>query len=123
MAGTRRGYDIKPATDAEQFLDTEIKDFHTVELNPSATVRQLMGTPELQVAIKDYGLKQLVTLPAEEQTAKKINISLTGVTLRAALHKIARAGGGRYWVFQRYKDGSMLISIPNGYNSSRPATP
>jgi hypothetical protein len=44
-----------------------------------------------------------------ENKGKRFSVSLEAVTLRQALHKMAKDSGVRFWIFRSYGDGSFSI--------------
>lgn len=109
--------DVLPVGVSNRLLDATIINFQVTNVDQSEAVNRLITLPEVQAYM---GVKGIYQLPAPTQrdlgsasTAtndKKFSISLERVTMRQALSQIAKAGGGKFWIFRTFSDGSCSIS-------------
>jgi type II secretory pathway component GspD/PulD (secretin) len=88
-----------------------ISSFRTSSVDEAGAINQLLNLPELQTNMRAMSLNRRVPGgTSTEKKGEKFSVNLEGMTLRQALHKIAKDSGGRFWIFRNYSDGSFSIS-------------
>jgi hypothetical protein len=104
--------EVLPAAGGSPLLDTKITYFNVTDLTRDQAFTQLMNLPETQTAMKATSLSFQDAVRASTETSKpKVSVLLRDVTVRQALSEIAKAEGGRFWIFRRDGRGSFTISI------------
>lgn len=105
------GIEVYPVKAASSFLDTPIQTYQARNINRETAVWNLLALPEVQAQWLSMSLKPRAPYPASEKIKdEKLTLSLTGVTLRQALNKIAEETGARFWVFRRFPDGTFELT-------------
>jgi hypothetical protein len=103
--------EVFPVAGSSPLLDTMISSFRTSDVDEAGAINQLLKLPEIQAnmtAMSLHGRAQSGT--STEKKVEKLSVNLEGVTLRQALHKIAKDSGGRFWIFRNYSGGFFSIS-------------
>lgn len=94
--------DVFPVKGSSPLLETKISSFRVQDVDQAEAINQLMGSSEVLVGMSEMNLsRQDFSRASLRQKGEKLSLSLEGVTLRRALHEIAREGGGRFWVSRR----------------------
>lgn len=103
--------EVFPLAGSSPLLDTMISNFRTSDVDEAGAINQLINLPEMQANMKALSLnRRALGGTSTEKKGKKFSVNLEGVTLRQALHKIAKDSGGRFWIFRSYSDGFFSIS-------------
>jgi hypothetical protein len=100
--------EVLPVEAANPFLDTMVSNFRVRDVDQGMAISQLLYQPEIRNAMKAMGLKRRdpIVLPSE----KRFTLTLSGLTMRQALNRIAKESGVWYWIFRSSSDGSFSIS-------------
>ena len=56
--------------------------------------------------------------PKKSAIGKEFSLSLTQVTVRQALNKIAEQDGARFWIFERDRSGTFFVSNSTDWRQS-----
>lgn len=95
--------DVFPVAGSSPLLDTKINSFSAQDVDQTEAINRLLSLPEILVGMSEMNLSRgdfnRVALRRER---KRFSINLEGMTMRRALHEIAREGGGRFWISRRY---------------------
>jgi hypothetical protein len=106
--------EVFPVAGSSPLLDTMISSFRCSDVDEAGAINQLLKLPEMQANMRTmslHGRAQGGTSTEKKgEKAEKFSVNLEGVTLRQALHKIAKDSGGRFWIFRNYSDGFFAIS-------------
>lgn len=106
--------EVLPVAGSSPLLDTMISSFHVSDVDQTEAVEQLINLLEVQDSMRAMGLHRRTLGPASVgKKGEKFSMTLEGVTMRQALHKIFGASGKRFWIFQRSADsgGGEFFSI------------
>jgi len=104
--------EVLPISGGSILLDTPIQSFQVKDVNRAVAVNRLLGLREVQAMASSMNLKpRPPNDPSERIKDEKLSFDLSGVTMRQALNRIASDSGGRFWVFRRYPDGTLEISL------------
>lgn len=105
--------EVFPVAGSNPLLDTMISSFRTSDVDEAGAINQLLNLPELQANMRAMSLNRRAPGgTSREKKGEKFSVNLEGVTLRQALHKIAKDGGGRFWIFRNYSDGFSISNSP-----------
>ena len=103
--------EVFPLAGSSPLLDTMISSIRTSDVDEAGAINQLLNLPETQANMRAMRLnRRALGGRSTEKKGEKFSVNLEGVTLRQALHKIAKDSGGRFWIFHNYSDGSFSIS-------------
>lgn len=108
--------EVLPVEESSPLLDATISNFHVSDADRAGALDQLLNLPEVQDGMRAMGLNRRDYSSASAgRDGDKFSMTLQGVTLRHALHKIFKESGGRFWVFQRSgpRSGNEFFSISN----------
>ncbi len=104
--------DISPAGQSSALLDVMINAFEVNDLDSSAAIDKLMNLPEVQQAMRTLNLRNAkATRKQVDRDVKKFSLNLHDVTLRQALHSIARASETQFWILRKSKDNPSTFSV------------
>ena len=104
-------FEVVPVTQGRTFLDTVINSFQVNEVDADEAVKQLINLPEVQAAMRTMNLsRREIKSTSPEKKGEKVSISMEGVTMRQALHKIMTESGRGFWLFRRQ---GKFFSISN----------
>lgn len=103
--------EVLPLKGSSPLLDTIISNFQVNDVDETQAINLLVNLPEVQASMRAMSLtSRTLVITSTESKVEKFSISLEGVTMRQALHKIVNESGGRFWTFRTYSDGSFSIS-------------
>jgi hypothetical protein len=108
------GVEVLPVEGGSPLLETIISSFQLGEADEMEAINQLLNSPEVQVSLRALNLSHSDSVRAPAgRNGKKFSVSLEGVTMRQALHRIVTEGGGLFWVSRTAveRDGGGLVSI------------
>jgi hemoglobin-like flavoprotein len=95
--------DVFPVKGSSPLLETKISSFRVNDVDQTEAINQLMNSSEVLVGMNEMNLSRRDFSRASVRgKGEKFSMSLEGVTLRRALHKIAKESGGRFWISRRY---------------------
>jgi type II secretory pathway component HofQ len=104
--------DISPAGQSSALLDVMINAFEVNDLDSSAAIDKLMNLPEVQQAMRTLNLRNAkATRKQVDRDVKMFSLNLHDVTLRQALHSIARASETQFWILRKSKDNPSTFSV------------
>jgi len=101
--------EVLPVKAGNSLLDKTISNFWISDVVQTEAVNRLMNQGEVQGNLEAMGLTRRETGSAEHMNNTRFSLDLQGVTIRQALHQIAKESGGRFWLFQTRNDGSFSI--------------
>jgi hypothetical protein len=94
--------EVFPKQGSSPLLDTKINSFIVRDVDQTEAISRLMSLSEVLVHMSEMNLSRRDFSPASlRPKGEKFSLSLEGVTMRRALHEIAGAGGGRFWIARR----------------------
>jgi hypothetical protein len=108
--------EVLPVEGGSPLLETMINNFQVGEADEMEAINQLINSPEVQASLRALNLSRSdFVRPSARRNGRKFSISLEGVTMRQALHRIVTEGGGLCWVSRTSVDraGGGLFSINN----------
>ena len=102
--------EVFPASGSNQILDIPVTTFQVKEVGRREAIDQLMSLPEVQAVMISMNLKLRPgappRIPAKDE---KFSLSLSGVTIRQTLNRIAGESGVRFWLFRNDNDGFFYV--------------
>ena len=102
--------EVFPVSGGNPLLDMPLSTFQVKDVRRAEAIDQLMGLPEVQAVAMSMNLKLRPDGPLPTGAKdEKFSLSLSGVTLRQALNRIAKESGARFWLFRNHNDGSFSV--------------
>lgn len=100
-------FDFYPAGGRSPLLDAQVAGFELKDAHWADGRDALFALPEVAAVAVAEGLarRDPVAAPSDGPGAK-FSLLLKGVTVRAALHEMARRGGARFWVYRQTAAGA-----------------
>lgn len=106
--------DVYPQETSCPLLDVVVNNFQFTSNDWVVTSEASTNLPEVQSQMEAMRLvRRDFTSTARKTDVAPFPLNLENVTLRRALHEIAKKSGNRFWIFQRYGNKSELFSIIN----------
>jgi len=103
--------EVFPVAGSNPLLDTMVSSFRTSDVDEAEAINQLLNLPEMKANMRAMSLhRRALGGTSTEKKDERFSVNLEGVTLRQALHQIAKDSGGRFWIFRNYSDGLFWIS-------------
>lgn len=100
-------FDLYPAGGRSPLLDAQVASFELKEAHWAEGCDALFALPEVAAVAVAEGLARRDS--GSEQSGgpgAKFSLMLKGVTVREALHEMARRGGDRFWVYRETARGA-----------------
>jgi hypothetical protein len=106
--------DLYPKVASCTLLETGVHSFRFNGSDWTEASYALTDLPEVRNRISDMGLnRRYVAVMSRDQVTNPFSVDVGGVTVRRALHEIARKSGNKFWVFRRYGENNLSFSITN----------
>jgi uncharacterized protein YceH (UPF0502 family) len=91
---------VYPVEGRSPLLNIVVSSFQVNDVNQAGATNQLMNLPEVQAGMKASNLSHRdFSRTLAGRRGGKFSLRLEDVTLREALHEIAKQSGGRFWAF------------------------
>jgi hypothetical protein len=98
--------EFSPASHGNYVLDTVISNFEVKDLHFSAAIDSLLKLPEVQSSLAATALTRNEDGYQPRTPGNMFSLRLRQVTVRRALHEIARKSGTNFWAFRQFGDKS-----------------
>ena len=114
-AGSDTEFDLYPAAGRSPVLDIEINALRLREADWGEAIAALTDLPEVRsgMAAANLSLRNLASAAAAKSDGGRFSLDLEKLTVRRALHEIAKKSGSHIWVFQQHGAGGEYLSITN----------
>jgi hypothetical protein len=93
-------------------LDIMVGSFQVSEAGWAEASDALLGRPEVQSSMSAMGLsRREAERKPSGRSGEAFSLRLENVTVRRALHEMAKKSGSHFWVFRQYGDGGKFFSL------------
>jgi hypothetical protein len=113
--GNGTEFDLYPASGRSSVLDIEIAALRLREADWVEAIAALTELPEVRsgMAAANLSLRNLASAGAPKSDGHRFSLELEKLTVRRALHEIAKKSGSHIWVFQQHGAAGEYLSITN----------
>ncbi|HSE32413.1 MAG TPA: hypothetical protein VLA93_12655 [Pyrinomonadaceae bacterium] len=103
--------EFTPVSGGSAVLDTVIRNFEVKDAHFSEATDSLLNLPEVQGSLAAIGLIRNEAGYQPRSLGSTFSLHLEQLTVRRALHEIARKSGTNFWVFRQFGNKERFFSL------------
>lgn len=98
---TGAGIDVYQVGHPNQLMDITVNNFQVSEVESAEAIAQLMNVPEVKGALLSLNMEYRQSRRKSPETPVKFSLNLHDVTVRQALHSIAKSSESEFWIMRK----------------------